>query len=32
MTFFYKDILGLTEDKEMNNGRILNEYDGETRF
>ncbi|MGG7618130.1 VOC family protein [Bacillus coreaensis] len=32
MTFFYRDILGLTESKEMNGGRILNQYDGETRF
>lgn len=32
MTLFYRDVLGLTESKEISDGRILNHYDGETRF
>lgn len=32
MTFFYRDVLGLTESKEMSGGRILNQYSGDTRF
>ncbi|MGJ9459908.1 VOC family protein [Oceanobacillus sp. CF4.6] len=32
MTTFYRDALGLTENKDMHGGRILKQYDGETRF
>jgi glyoxylase I family protein len=32
MAHFYKDVLGLTENMEMRDVRILNQYSGDTRF
>jgi glyoxylase I family protein len=32
MASFYKNVFGLTESMEMRDGRILNQYSGDTRF